>query len=824
MQEGNLDRFDRKVHEKRIATLEKTHAELSELTQSRVPGLVVGRRPKLPIDVKGQFGDQGKLLAALKPIRKAARKPIRTLVEKYGEVLSDAMPCFLMSPESVATLLPVGAIEFDLVIFDEASQIRTSHAIGALGRGKANIVVGDSKQMPPSKMFTANHGRDIEDDDPTDQQETSEGTTEAETDDNLIPEALIDLLPSPESASDAESILEEFEASQLPYMQLLCHYRSKDELLIAFSNSHVYTENPMMTFPSIKGLNSDALKWVETPQGQFHRNKTDVNALTQEQQDAYNRALKYRNEKELIRTNPIEAFAVSEELWKRLSDPVRQKRREEGASEGHESIIVVTFNKPQKDLIHKIITENPDYDTDLVNRAFQEVKDEESGVLVERPQLKIVNLEHVQGDEAETVIFTTAFTKQGPGHPNPDNRKVPTRWGPVSDPGGYRRLNVAVTRAKKEMLVFCSFDPLDIDIKESSSENIRLVQSFLLLAKNGPKVVGDVGIDVARNQHVADIAEEIEKMGYRVKTQVGLSSLRVDIAVGEKESDSWKLAILIDGPNWAERGSAVQREVLPKNMLGALGWSNVIRIWLPGWMVEKKKILTEINKAMKSQKSVTPTPSKTAKKPASKKKVTNNQDTTSFFVPFDPDKYAARVLVGKSALPQWSTGHNGRTQNLLRSQIKETIAAVLQQESPVEQTRLARLVIKAWGYQNGKKERQFVLDHVDHHLFERNEYGYFVWRDSSQRKNFDEFRPSQAVTNNRKIDEIHPKELVNGLVYVLQALGSLERDEAAKVISKQFGINRLTQKVKDHIEKIILYANIREKKIVFKDKKIALPE
>ena len=116
MQEGNLDRFDRKVHEKRIATLEKTHAELSELTQSRVPGLVVGRRPKLPIDVKGQFGDQGKLLAALRPIRKAARKPIRTLVEKYGEVLSDAMPCFLMSPESVATLLPVGAIEFDLVI------------------------------------------------------------------------------------------------------------------------------------------------------------------------------------------------------------------------------------------------------------------------------------------------------------------------------------------------------------------------------------------------------------------------------------------------------------------------------------------------------------------------------------------------------------------------------------------------------------------------------------------------------------------------------------------------------------------------------------
>ena len=54
------------------------------------------------------------------------------------------MPCFMMSPDSVASLVPVDAIDFDLVVFDEASQVRTSHAVGALGRGKAGIVVGDS--------------------------------------------------------------------------------------------------------------------------------------------------------------------------------------------------------------------------------------------------------------------------------------------------------------------------------------------------------------------------------------------------------------------------------------------------------------------------------------------------------------------------------------------------------------------------------------------------------------------------------------------------------------------------------------------------------
>ena len=76
----------------------------------------------------------------------------------YGEALSDALPCFLMSPDSVARLVPLKSIEFDLVVFDEASQIRTSHAIGAVGRGKACVVVGDSRQMPPTTAFSSNTG------------------------------------------------------------------------------------------------------------------------------------------------------------------------------------------------------------------------------------------------------------------------------------------------------------------------------------------------------------------------------------------------------------------------------------------------------------------------------------------------------------------------------------------------------------------------------------------------------------------------------------------------------------------------------------------
>jgi len=819
MSEADLDRFDRATHENHIDSLEETQKEISLLTQDRVPGLIAGRKTKLAVEVKGTYGEQGTLMAALKPIRKSARKPIRALVEKHGKTLSDAMPCFLMSPESVATLLPVGAIEFDLVIFDEASQIRTSHAIGALGRGKTNIVVGDTKQMPPSKSFAANHGREIEDsieEDAEDEQGDAESS---------LPEELLDLLPTPESASDTESILQEFEASQLPSMPLLCHYRSKDELLIAFSNSEIYSDNPMMTFPSVKGLNSDALKWCPTPNGLFHRKQTDVTLLDQEQKEAYERALKIRKPNELIRTNPIEAEAVAEEVWKRLNDPERQQRREEGAREGSESMIVVTFNTPQRDLIKAILLDREGDQSGVVTRAFEEKKDDESGVLVERPQLKIINLEGVQGDEAETVIFSTAFTKKGVGHANPNDPKVPGQWGPVSDPGGYRRLNVAVTRGKKEMLVFCSFDPKNLQV----NDNTKYVQKFLQLAKDGPQITGNIGIEVSRNQHIADIAKEIKDRGYRVQTQVGLSSLRVDIAVGREGQDIWEMAILIDGPNWAERGSAIQREILPKNMLRVLGWKKVKRVWLPSWMEERQRILEEIDTAMNTEVLSSP-----IKKPVVSTKSNRKEDKSKatqendfpHFTPFDPSEYSRKVLETGPGMywlehPQWGSALSRGDRNHLSEKIGETIKAVLEKEAPIEAKRLGKLVTETWGYQNRKNERQHVLNQVNPDLFEENKSGRFVWSSPFQQESFDTFRPSEGKTRN--IEEIHPKEWNSALTHILKALGSLEITDAAKVLSKQFGINRFTEKVEKQVTSIIGEA-ISQKIIIANEGRVCLPE
>jgi very-short-patch-repair endonuclease len=151
--------------------------------------------------------------------KKSNHKPIRQLISEMGENLLHLTPCFMMSPLSVAQFLPSDFNAFDLVIFDEASQITVWDSVGTIARGKNVIIVGDPKQMPPTNFFS----RSSEDD----------GNDE----------------------NDLESILDQALSARLTHHRLTGHYRSRHESLIAFSNSHYY-ENSLVTFPSAETKNS----------------------------------------------------------------------------------------------------------------------------------------------------------------------------------------------------------------------------------------------------------------------------------------------------------------------------------------------------------------------------------------------------------------------------------------------------------------------------------------------------------------------------------------------------------------------------------------
>ena len=808
LQTKNLDRFDRRVHEKRIATFEAALKEAQKLLKVRIPGLI-NQRQRTRVTVTGRSaGATQSLLRGLKPGR-GERTPIRDLISKYGKALSDSLPCFLMSPESISRLLPVGAVDFDLVIFDEASQVRVSHAIGAIGRARACVVVGDSKQMPPSNTFGSNKGVYIQDDDNDDNDDVidPEENSELVSDFESEGDSSANLLTEWQSAEDMESILAEFAESGFAARQLLCHYRSRDEVLIAFSNKNMY-DKPMLTFPSVYGNDSLALRWIHVPNGNFERSSKAENYKFES------------GEIKALRTNRAEAEMLVEEVVSRLRDQDRRKKWLEDKSGESETIIVVTFNIQQMKLVEALLqNEAPD----LVAEAVSEGEPDELTGARRLPRLKVRNLENVQGDEADTVIFSVAFTKAS-------NGKIPLNWGPVTQPKGDRRLNVAVTRAKKEMLVFCSFEPDDLVAgrnREDLSREVELVYKFLKLAKDGPERIENLGIEVTGSQHVNTIASALRERGYRVQTQVGLSRLRVDLAVSRPECiDSWELAIFIDDTAWSERGTAFQRDILPRQVLPGLGWRRVMRIWLPAWINEKDAILQDIDSLFSQLASGLPEESaleidEAFLKDINKENISSGgrqiDDVKANQVPFRP---FLPVVLGTS---KWFT--DSEKSRSAKERLVGLIQKVIDAESPIEISRLGKFVCNSLDMSRVTPERiAQVRKLVPASQRKKDVVGEFCWSKSHDSSEWNSFRTSlDEGDRERKIEEICVREIGNALVETISRVHSINESDALREIAGIFGFKAVSEKVTSALT-TVLHALSKEGRIVLVNDEYHLPK
>jgi len=784
--ETNLDRFDRRIHERRIATFEAALKESQRLLKIRIPGMVAQRQKKRATLSGKEAGATQSLLRGLKPGR-GERTPIRELISRYGRALSDSLPCFLMSPDSVARLLPVGAVDFDLVVFDEASQIRVSHAIGAIGRAKACVVVGDSKQMPPSRSFSSNQGVFITDD--TDAHSESLDDEPSEESDKIDSNSDdSSAMTQWQSAEDMESILEEFAESGFPYRQLLCHYRSRDEVLIAFSNREIY-EQPMITFPSIYGDESLALRFVHVPEGHFERSKDampyDLGGI----------------KISALRTNRVEADAVVEEVLARLKDERRRMRWLADKSGEAESIIVITFNIQQMKLITALLE---DADSAAYNEAIQEGEADEVTGARRQPRLKIRNLENVQGDEADTVIFSVAFSKT-------PNGKFPLNWGPVTQPKGDRRLNVAVTRARFEMLVFCSFKPEEMIFgrnKEDLSIETQRVHSFLQIACDGPARLRNLAIDTRTSQQIEVIAGAIRARGYRVRVQEGLSQLRVDLAVSRKDCDHSELAILVDDCAWRDRGSAFQRDLLPLQVLPGLGWKKVMRIWLPAWVNEREAVLDEIEQffGQLHTNSLEQSPGespdelleeaidRSGKQPLPEQ---NNHEIASRHIPFQP--YVPTVIGSADWLDNAAKTRSAQTRLLV------LIQEIINKESPIEIKRLGRLVGNSLGLSRVTTDRiDQIRRNVPKEQRVKDVVGEFCWARGVDPEQWSSFRTSlDDSERHRKIEEICVREIGNALVDLLERVQKVSKNDAIRELANIFGFRAVSDKTADALESAI---------------------
>jgi len=294
-------------------------------------------------------GETGFLLREYE--KKRMHKPIRVAFRRAPKKILQVKPVLFLSPLSISYFLDPELITFDLAIFDEASQIRPEQAVGAFIRSKQVIIVGDSKQMPPTNFFSAKTGGsdfngDVENSDEDDWMDD-------------VPDKIV-------SRYNAESILEALNLTSIHSLQLRYHYRSKHESLIAFSNKMFY-ENNLVTFPSpLKNMEKLGLELVLVEDGIYDRGKT--------------------------RTNVREAKKVVEIVERLLSE------------EKHPSIGIVAFSQAQERAIEKEIERNQRLD-ELLDDLMEEEED----------PFFVKNLETVQGDERDIIIISIGYGKDDKG-------------------------------------------------------------------------------------------------------------------------------------------------------------------------------------------------------------------------------------------------------------------------------------------------------------------------------------------------------------------------------------------------------------------------
>lgn len=517
-----LRTFSGLVFEKKIDELAKISDNFEKLTRQEIYLRIAKNLPDLSKDANVSSA-LGILQHAIKSSGRGVS--IRTLFTQIGDLILKLCPCVLMSPLSCAQFLdPDKCGMFDMVVFDEASQLPTCKAIGVIARGKEAVIVGDPKQMPPTSFFTEQVNTD---------------------DDNF-------------EIDDLESILDDCLAVSMPELYLEWHYRSRHESLITFSNKAFY-EGKLFTFPSPDDRQSK-VTLVECG-GTFDSGKT--------------------------RTNKAEAEAVIEELKKRAHDPELSRY----------SVGVVTFNIQQQNLIEDMLDEAASKDTELEKWAFGG----EEPVFVK-------NLENVQGDERDVILFSIGYGKD-------ENGKLIMNFGPLNRDVGWRRLNVAVTRSRIEMKVFSSISPEELRINETASEGVKSFKRFLQYAAgstvwdqdivstgNSSDNSGSPLIDrsAAFTGIADDICARFKAIGYDTDKGVGKSGFKIDIGVVSPDKEgTYCLGILLDGPVYAASGTTTSREVSQISMLKSFGW-NIVRIWSLEWWENPDKVFEKLVELIKN--------------------------------------------------------------------------------------------------------------------------------------------------------------------------------------------------------------------------------
>jgi hypothetical protein len=533
---GVKDRFLYNVRSAGLPT-----AQLSVEEQQRKRLYSRGRR-----DLEHEFGKSMRF------------KSIRDLVAgDSGEVIKDLKPVWLMSPLSVSDALPMDCTYFDVVIFDEASQITLEEAVPSVFRASQAIVVGDEMQLPPTDFFSARQ------------------TTDEEQE--LLIEEGGEVFPYD---LDSNSFLNHA-AKNLPATMLGWHYRSRSESLISFSNWAFY-DGRLLTVPEERLPSPDRKPLIVSVADDAGHGAAEL----------LGRSISYHRLSHGVydkRRNRAEAEYIAHLVRELL-------RRRSGKSIG-----IVAFSEAQQDEIEGALERLAQHDAAFRDLLDAEREREMEGQFV---GLLVKNLENIQGDERDIIILSVCYG-YGP------HGKMLMNFGPINKSGGERRLNVAFSRAKHHMAVVSSIQFADITNEYNDGANClknylryaeavsigngELTQRVLHGMSRWQTVAEDQGVE--RDPVAEQIASALVDRGFGVDRAVGQSHFRCDLAVRCEGDTAYRLAILLDNDGYYDQSDLLERDLMRPKLLRDFGW-NVEFVLAKDWYEDRDAVLDRLSRIL----------------------------------------------------------------------------------------------------------------------------------------------------------------------------------------------------------------------------------
>lgn len=730
-QKPELGQFDGVIHNNHVAEFRQLDKDRLLLAKYQVLAAHYGRVP-----AHSGAGPAGIMRAEVE--RRRGHRTVRRLLKDAGSVVQAIKPVFMMSPLSVAQFLEPGAVEFDLLVIDEASQVQPVDALGAITRCKQIVVVGDSKQLPPTRFFmrlTGDH-------------------PEEEDEDN-----------SAAQAKDIESILGLCCARGVPQAMLQWHYRSRHHTLIAVSN-HEFYEDRLFIVPSPHSAAAGlGLRFHHIPNGVFDSGGSG--------------------------TNREEAKVVCRAVVDHIHNTP------------HLSLGVAAFSIRQRQAILD--------ELELIRRQHPDIESFFSSHPNEPFFVK--NLESVQGDERDVIFISIGYGRNAQGY-------MAMRFGPLSNEGGERRLNVLISRAKKRCEVFSSILAEDIDLERASGRGVATLKTFLEFARTGRLGLSERSGLEEQSPFEEAVRRAVGSLGYEVHPQVGMAGFFIDLAVVDRERPGrYVLGIECDGAAYHSSRSARDRDRLRQAVLEDHGWI-IHRVWSTDWFQRPQEQLRKIAEAIERAKVAVeivphdvPSPSVTGTIVGDKE---IKRDVILKPVSSGFDGLSKPYVEASFSVPRHQEPYEVPTKKMA-----DIVFRIIEQEGPIHEGEVVTRVRDLWGLgRAGSRIQDAVSRAIDILLDEKKctrEDGFMMIPGASVTVRDREDVSSWSL---RKPEMLPPPEIRAAILALIDAHHGATGEEIPVAVARMMGFkstgSQLREIIETQISKLVQEGSIAESDGMFK--------